>query len=28
LIDAAHDTLLDRTALIREVLQWPDRYPG
>jgi dienelactone hydrolase len=28
LFDAAHDTLLDRTGLIREVLQWLDRYLG
>ena len=28
LFDAAHDTSLDRTGLIREVLQWLDRYLG
>ena len=28
LFDAAHDTLLDRTGLIREVLAWLDRYLG
>lgn len=28
LFDAAHDTSLDRTSLIREVLQWLDRYLG
>ena len=28
LFDAAHDSLLDRTGLIREVLQWLDRYLG
>jgi len=28
LFDAAHDTTLDRTGLIREVLQWLDRYLG
>jgi hypothetical protein len=28
LFDAAHDTLWDRTDLIREVLQWLDRYLG
>jgi eukaryotic-like serine/threonine-protein kinase len=28
LFDAAHDTLLDRTGLIREVLKWLDRYLG
>ena len=28
LFDAAHDTLLDRTGLIREVLQGLDRYLG
>jgi eukaryotic-like serine/threonine-protein kinase len=28
LFDAAHDTSLDRTGMIREVLQWLDRYLG